>query len=89
MSVPSFRNSRSKVRRRRLHHTLKPVQVAKCAKCGATIQPHHACAACGNYNDRQVVETVEQVLDKVAPKKEEKPVEKKSSKKEKAEKKSK
>lgn len=64
MSVPAFRNSRSKVRRRRSHHALKAQQVNSCAKCGAAIQPHHACQACGNYKNRQVVKTVEEVLDK-------------------------
>jgi len=64
MSVPSFRNSRSKVRRRRSHHALSKTQVNVCAKCRAAILPHHACKACGNYNNRQVAKTVEAVLDK-------------------------
>ena len=85
MSVPSFRNSRSKVRRRRSHHALKTVQVNSCAKCNAAIQPHHACASCGNYNNRQVIKTVDAVLDKKVAK-EEKKVKKEAPVKETAEK---
>lgn len=40
MSVPAFKNSRSKVRRRRSHHALKPLQLQKDAKTGAYTLPH-------------------------------------------------
>lgn len=84
MSVPSFRNSRSKVRRRRSHHALKTVQVDTCGKCSAMVQPHHACSSCGNYNNRQVTDAVEEVLDKKVAKEEvkEAPAEKKAKKEE-------
>lgn len=68
MPLPSFRNSRSKVRRRRSHHALKAVAVATCASCGAYVLPHRACKACGAYADRSVKATgmkeVEKTLDK-------------------------
>lgn len=54
MPLPAFRNSRSKVRRRRSHHALKPITVLACKACGADILPHRACAKCGQYNGRQV-----------------------------------
>ncbi len=54
MPLPSFRNSRSKVRRRRSHHALKPQQVMVCAKCEAILLPHRACKNCGTYGDRNI-----------------------------------
>ncbi len=54
MPLPSFRSSRSKVRRRRSHHALKPQQVAVCAKCEAILLQHRACKNCGAYGDRTV-----------------------------------
>jgi large subunit ribosomal protein L32 len=68
MPLPSFRSSRSKVRRRRSHHALKQIVVAKCAKCDAPTLPHRACKACGAYADRSVKATgmkeVAKTLDK-------------------------
>lgn len=67
MPLPAFRNSRSKVRRRRSHHALKPVTINVCKACGADILPHRACKACGAYNGRKVkggMEAVEKTLAK-------------------------
>ena len=73
MPVPAFRNSRSRVRRRRSHHALKAVMTAKCAKCGAATLPHRACESCGAYAERSVkpadMKEVKKVLDKKAAKK--------------------
>ena len=70
MPLPSFRRSRSKVRRRRSHHALKRIAIAKCPKCDAPILPHRACKNCGAYADRSTKPTgmseVEKVLDKKA-----------------------
>lgn len=41
MPVPAFRNSRSRVRRRRSHHALKPVRVTVDEKTGEMVLPHH------------------------------------------------
>lgn len=80
MPLPSFRSSRSKVRRRRSHHALKPVAVTKCSKCDAPILPHRACKACGAYADRSVKATgmkeVEKTLAKATKAKKVKPAEK-------------
>lgn len=54
MPLPAFRSSRSKVRRRRSHHALKPIMVIVCKACGADVLPHRACAKCGQYDGRQV-----------------------------------
>lgn len=66
MPLPAFRNSRSKVRRRRSHHALKPITVNTC-KCGADVLTHRACPKCGTYNGRQVkggMQAVEKELTK-------------------------
>ncbi len=41
MPVPAFRNSRSRVRRRRSHLALKPVRVTIDKDSGEAILPHH------------------------------------------------
>lgn len=41
MSVPAFKNSRSRVRRRRSHHALKPIRVAIDKETGLPVVPHH------------------------------------------------
>ena len=61
MPLPSFRNSRSKVRRRRSHHALKAVSVATCPKCEAILLPHRACKQCGAYGDRSVAKGMAEV----------------------------
>ena len=55
MPLPSFRSSRSKVRRRRSHHALKAQTTATCPKCEAILLPHRACKKCGHYNGRSVL----------------------------------
>jgi large subunit ribosomal protein L32 len=69
MPLPSFRNSRSKVRRRRSHHALKPVSTLACASCGAIPLPHRACRKCGAYNGRSVNKTGTEEVKKVLTKK--------------------
>lgn len=71
MSVPAFKNAKSKVRRRRSHHALKKIGVMTCKKCQSPLLPHIACPGCGNYNNRQVgkgIEEVKKTLDKRAKK---------------------
>ena len=41
MPVPAFRNSRSRVRRRRSHHALKPIQLLKNKETGEYTLHHH------------------------------------------------
>jgi large subunit ribosomal protein L32 len=67
MPLPSFRNSRSKVRRRRSHHALKPSAVNVCSNCAAPVLPHTVCKSCGFYKGRAVrasLAQVEKILDK-------------------------
>lgn len=55
MSVPARKLSRSKVRRRRSHHSLKPQNLGECANCQKPILPHRACTNCGAYKGKQVL----------------------------------
>jgi len=61
MPLPSFRNSRSKVRRRRSHHALKAVTTTACPKCETILLPHRACKKCGWYKDRSVKKGLDEV----------------------------
>lgn len=84
MAVPFRRTSKTKKRMRRTHLKKVARKVTLCPKCGAPIQPHRVCMACGYYNGKDVLnkeakaeesETKKQVKDaKVedvkAPKKE-------------------
>jgi large subunit ribosomal protein L32 len=65
MPLPSFRSSRSKVRRRRSHHALKAVIIEKCKACKADMLAHHACPKCHNYNGRTAKGSVDAVARKL------------------------
>ena len=47
MSVPAFRNSKAKVRRRRSHHALKPINVVIDKETGEPRLPHHVAPSKG------------------------------------------
>ncbi|KKR04756.1 MAG: 50S ribosomal protein L32 [Parcubacteria group bacterium GW2011_GWC2_39_14] len=57
MPLPSFRRNKSHVRRRRSHMALKVEKPNVCAKCGAPVKQHIACAACGDYKGKKVLRT--------------------------------
>lgn len=56
MAVPKKKVSKSRRDQRRSHHALKPEGYAECQNCGELKRPHHVCAQCGHYGDREVVE---------------------------------
>ena len=56
MAVPKKKISSSKRDMRRAHDTLKPSTYAECPNCGELKRPHHVCAACGQYQDLEVME---------------------------------
>jgi large subunit ribosomal protein L32 len=60
MAVPKRRTSKSKRDKRRTHQKLAAPGLSTCPQCGETVLPHHACAECGHYRDRQVLETEEE-----------------------------
>lgn len=55
MAVPRKKVTRSRRGQRRSHDRLKPEAVNECPNCGALKRPHHVCAACGYYRDREVL----------------------------------
>lgn len=55
MAVPKSKISTSKRNMRRSHDTLKSNTYEECSSCGELKRPHHVCAACGQYNKREVV----------------------------------
>ena len=55
MALPKRRQSKSRSKKRRTHYKSGMVSTTKCAQCGATKMPHHACPSCGYYRGRPVV----------------------------------
>jgi large subunit ribosomal protein L32 len=54
--LPVQRISKSRKRKRRSHHALKPIQYVRCAQCGASKLPHAACGACGFVNPQMAID---------------------------------
>ncbi len=52
---PVQKVSKSRKRKRRSHHALRPTQYTRCHQCGAAKLPHAACAACGYHNPKVAV----------------------------------
>lgn len=63
MAVPKSKITRSKRGMRRAHDAISSDAHAECGNCGELKRPHHVCASCGHYNDREVVSVVEVDFD--------------------------
>ena len=48
-------DGRSRRNNRRAHDGLVAANPNECSNCGELKRPHHVCAACGHYGDREVV----------------------------------
>lgn len=59
MPVPKRKTSKSKRNKRRSHHALSAPAVVSCPECGESMLRHRACAHCGSYRGRQVLEVTE------------------------------
>lgn len=55
MAVPRNRLSNSRKNSKRSHHAKKKKHLIACPKCTKKILPHHICAYCGSYNDKQYI----------------------------------
>lgn len=56
MAVPKRKTSKSKRDMRRANTGAKAPAVSTCSQCGEACMPHTACASCGTYKGRDVVE---------------------------------
>ncbi|MCL2017317.1 MAG: 50S ribosomal protein L32 [Alphaproteobacteria bacterium] len=55
MAVPKKKTSKAKSAMRRNHDALAIMASGNCKKCGEKKRPHHVCAACGAYDEKQVM----------------------------------
>ena len=55
MAHPKRKTSKARRDKRRSHHAIADVTLAKCSNCGEMHRYHHACASCGYYRGRMVV----------------------------------
>lgn len=55
MGLPGHRRTSSDKRQRTAHFGLKEVNCNFCPKCGKAVLSHRACAFCGTYRGRQVI----------------------------------
>lgn len=55
--VVRMRRNRSQTAKRRSHHALVATRATTC-ECGALRLPHRACASCGKYGGKVVVDVV-------------------------------
>jgi large subunit ribosomal protein L32 len=46
---------------RRSHDAVRSAAPTECPNCGENKLPHHVCAACGYYRDREVVAPVDSI----------------------------
>ena len=64
MAVPKQQKSKSKIRARRGKQVVVTPQKATCGKCGSIKIAHTACAVCGTYNGKQVLDVEKRALRK-------------------------
>ena len=61
MAVPQNRVTPSRRGNRRSHDSLAAANPNECTNCGELKRPHHVCASCGHYADREVVAMVDEI----------------------------
>ena len=59
MPNPKRRHSKARRDKRRAHDALAHPALSTCPNCGEAKMPHRACAKCGQYRGRQVIEGTE------------------------------
>ena len=55
MAVQQNKVSKSRRNNRRAHDSLRPANPNECPNCGELKLPHHICAACGYYDENEIV----------------------------------
>lgn len=63
--VIRMRHTKSHTANRRSHHALKNTNFDKCGNCGAAKMRHTACASCGMYRGKKVLDLVKKAEKKV------------------------
>lgn len=56
MALPKQRHTKHRRDRARRELEMTTTKTAICPECGAAVVPHRACASCGKYRGRVVVE---------------------------------
>jgi large subunit ribosomal protein L32 len=59
MPNPKRRHSKRRTALRRAHDFLTPTGTSECPNCHAKKLPHRACAKCGTYKGRDILEAKE------------------------------
>ncbi|MEC8140463.1 MAG: 50S ribosomal protein L32 [Bacteroidota bacterium] len=55
MAHPKRKISKARRDKRRAHHAISEITLAKCSNCGAFHKYHNACPECGYYRGRKVI----------------------------------
>ena len=61
MAVQQNKVSMSRRNNRRAHDALMAGNPNECPNCGELKRPHHICASCGFYGDKEVVLMTEEI----------------------------
>ena len=61
MAVQQNKVSKSRRNNRRAHDALMAENPNECPNCGELKRPHHICASCGFYGDKEVVMMTEEI----------------------------
>lgn len=72
MAVPKKKVSKGRSSRRHQAYVRKQqsrlvdrVVLADCSNCGSKVRAHHVCAGCGHYRGEQIINKLDQGLDKI------------------------
>ena len=55
MAVPKRKKSKMKIRMRKAQKKAEIPAITKCPACGAPVQSHRVCPACGTYRGRKIL----------------------------------
>ena len=61
MAVQQNKVSKSRRNNRRAHDALVAGNPNECPNCGELKRPHHVCASCGFYGDKEVISMTEEI----------------------------